>query len=1444
MTLLSVLPAHADSIREVPLPNGTQFGASDAKSFGSNLIVVGCHICDVLSEAAAFSVNLSTGAATRIPLDLPAGTVPDAHSGGASSIGLLANDLVISGGVSKDPVNTGDAQALLWSSGGSILQSPSFPNDPAWIGLSRGGVAVDRFFVVGKESKSQWALGNLFFSRDMLVASDGAQFEFAGIRNRQFPLLDPFTTQVYGAARSNDKARFLGAVAGELTRLQFSPNLYYTVVEGAIWEFNLNTRQFTRFEHARHVQGFSNVIWQAISPSGRTLLGWEAINEEGILPTAGHLVLCDFERTACRPIPISPYKSLWRPLGSPPLVFDGPGGPLVFAPLEGSLTREQWVAWSEATGVVDMPTFVKSRTGVTIPANIARVAGSSVNGSGQAVLFISTGVKFFGDRNYVLTLDGPFHSSTATGLVTVPALSGRSQAAASTAIQGAGLTLGAIASAPSNAIPAGAVIRHSPAAASQVAAGAPVGLVISSGPGTVTVPNLAGLTQSAAVASLQAVHLTAAASTAAPDLVQPAGAVISQSPSAGSQVSPDSSVSMVISSGHPQTTVPNLVGLSEAAAGQNVAAARLFLAGPAIPNAGGCFRTPMPHASIPAGNIISQSPAAGSVVDAGSAVCITVSTGPPTITVPDVRGQTRAAAEAAIVAAGLTVGEVILGSSWVEAAGLVVSQGLNPGSKTSAGWPLTLVISTGPAFTIVPNLAGLTQAAAATTLEAAFLKIGAVTQSPSPTAPPGTAIGQTPRAGIELGRGTLVDVVLSSGPGKVVPNVVNMPQGAASVAIAAAGLTVGTITPGSSPTIVAGNVISQTPAAGVTANTGSPIALVVSAGPARTVPDLTGMLRTAALAALQSAGLAPGSLIDLASTTSTADTVIRQSPLGGQQAVAGSTVDIVLSLGPVAPSVVGQTQAAAGATIQAAGLAVGSVTTSPAGVAGIVVSQAPAPGMAAAPGSPVNLVVGAGVAPVVVPDVLDIVQAEAVSRLAAAGLTAIVTKVPHPTKGAGSTLTQNPLPGGVAAAGSAVALSVVSEPRLQITKSHTGSFSPGQQGATYTVVVSNAADASPVRSPIRVTETLPAGLTLVSMSGQGWSCQTAVCSRLSEGLATGASFPPITVVVNVAPNATSPQLNSVIVTGQGSAPATATDPTTIIGAGGPRVVSLTPSTGTGASRRFTFKFQHPSGAQALEVMNVLINDYLDGRQACYLAYSRPANALYIVADNGDSTQISGKTMNGVGSVSNSQCSVDLTQSSASASGTEVTLDLNIGFATSFGGNKVVYAAARDAAAGNSGWQTIGTHSIPPLAITFPRPGSVSPSSGNAQSALLSFTFQDASSANNLQTGWALINTAIDGRSACYVAYYRPGNQIFLYPDNGDGNSATSTVLTGSNSLSNSQCAVSAVGSSVTASGPTLTVTLNVTFKAAFAGPKAIWLATQTLTGAVSPWQALGAWVVP
>ena len=121
---------------------------------------------------------------------------------------------------------------------------------------------------------------------------------------------------------------------------------------------------------------------------------------------------------------------------------------------------------------------------------------------------------------------------------------------------------------------------------------------------------------------------------------------------------------------------------------------------------------------------------------------------------------------------------------------------------------------------------------------------------------------------------------------------------------------------------------------------------------------------------------------------------------------------------------------------------------------------------------------------------------------------------------------------------------VTSSAVLGIAKTHGGSLSPGQTGATYSIMVGNAGT-GPTSGTVTVTDALPAGLTLVSMAGTGWNCSSNTCSR-GDALSPAASYPSITVTVNVAAGASSEVTNRATVSGGGAGPATASDPTAIL----------------------------------------------------------------------------------------------------------------------------------------------------------------------------------------------------------------------------------------------------------------------------------------------------------
>jgi uncharacterized repeat protein (TIGR01451 family) len=106
---------------------------------------------------------------------------------------------------------------------------------------------------------------------------------------------------------------------------------------------------------------------------------------------------------------------------------------------------------------------------------------------------------------------------------------------------------------------------------------------------------------------------------------------------------------------------------------------------------------------------------------------------------------------------------------------------------------------------------------------------------------------------------------------------------------------------------------------------------------------------------------------------------------------------------------------------------------------------------------------------------------------------------------------------------------------LSIQSAHTGTFTQGQTGATYTLTVTNGSGAGTTTGTATVTEILPAGLTLASITGTGWMCTSGPACTRSDALTSGSSYPAITVAVNVSASAPVQVTNQASVSGGGTA---------------------------------------------------------------------------------------------------------------------------------------------------------------------------------------------------------------------------------------------------------------------------------------------------------------------
>src|SRR6185295_13014148 len=280
-------------------------------------------------------------------------------------------------------------------------------------------------------------------------------------------------------------------------------------------------------------------------------------------------------------------------------------------------------------------------------------------------------------------------------------------------------------------------------------------------------------------------------------------------------------------SGLPKVAVPNVVGLTQTAANSAIIGAGLSR---------GEGDSTASSTTVPAGSIISQTPAAGTQVTIGSVVTLVISSGPPQVAVPSVVGLTQTAATTAITNAGLVVGTVTTATSTTVPAGSVISQSPISATQVNVGSAVSLVVSSGQPQVAVPSVVGLTQTAATTAITNAGLVVGTVTTATSTTVPAGSVISQSPIGGTQVNTGSAVALVLSAGvPQAAVPDVVGLAQADASTAISDAGFSIGSITTAVSADVPAGSVISQTPVAGTLQPLGTAVALVVSSGTARTL---------------------------------------------------------------------------------------------------------------------------------------------------------------------------------------------------------------------------------------------------------------------------------------------------------------------------------------------------------------------------------------------------------------------------------------------------------------------------------------------------------------------------------------------------------------------------------------------------------------------------------
>ena len=204
----------------------------------------------------------------------------------------------------------------------------------------------------------------------------------------------------------------------------------------------------------------------------------------------------------------------------------------------------------------------------------------------------------------------------STEKVTVPDVTTKDVTDATNTLSAAGFKV-SVKNVANDTVPANQVFEQSPKGNTDAAKGSTVEITVSSGIGDGTVPDVVGRTQAAAESLLKTNNFIPEVKEASSDTV-PKGTVISQSPSANAKATKNSVVTITVSSGAGDVSIPNVVGLNAATASNQLGQAGFTVT-----------TSQQSSATVPTGNVISTNPTAGTKAAKGSTVAIVVSSGPP-----------------------------------------------------------------------------------------------------------------------------------------------------------------------------------------------------------------------------------------------------------------------------------------------------------------------------------------------------------------------------------------------------------------------------------------------------------------------------------------------------------------------------------------------------------------------------------------------------------------------------------------------------------------------------------------------------------------------------------------------------------------------------------------------------------------------------------------------
>jgi serine/threonine-protein kinase len=236
-------------------------------------------------------------------------------------------------------------------------------------------------------------------------------------------------------------------------------------------------------------------------------------------------------------------------------------------------------------------------------------------------------------------------------------------------------------------VPPNQVISQTPAAASRAKKGSTVTLKVSQGSGQIEIQDVAGTTVADATRILEEQGLKVGSVTRARSDTVPLDAVIRTDPPKGEAVAKGAEVDLIVSAGPRPVNVPNVLGLDQATAA-NQLGQRDFIFRPES----------APSDTVPKGSVISTDPPPNTPAPRGSPVTVVISTGPALIEVKDVTGETEAQAKADLEAQGFTV-FVARATSTSANVGKVISQDPPGGEERQKGTTVVITVGEAPTTT-------------------------------------------------------------------------------------------------------------------------------------------------------------------------------------------------------------------------------------------------------------------------------------------------------------------------------------------------------------------------------------------------------------------------------------------------------------------------------------------------------------------------------------------------------------------------------------------------------------------------------------------------------------------------------------------------------------------------------------------------------------------------